>query len=258
MGKEMKAKKLIVILIAVAFILCVGFSCFYIFTINKVDVQYKAADKTDTAELQAEFGKYVGKNLLFFNSDKVVEDFGNRPYFKVVAVNKKFPNVLSVLIEERKEVYCLEYDGSLYVMDGTGFVLKKCAVSEKSALNMRKIIELSFSNINVLSIETGSVIRTDSDAQLQCVFEMADAVNLYDCVKAINIANDSLEDKGALFYTYAGGTINVWNVMKDGVLKIKTVMVKYDVASDYVKSCCNIAVFTDSRGVIRVQGLDVE
>ncbi len=268
----MRTKRLLVILIAVAFFCCAVFSCFFLFSVNKVNVEFKVSDDTDTLFLQNKFeDNLVGKNLLFLDLSSVNKILASETYFKVVSAAKQYPNVLKIKIEERKEVFYLEKGESVYLLDETGFVLKSQSKTEFDRYGERSLISLSFNNVEINSIKVGSVLSTDDDEHLNCVLAMARSIDLYDSVKAITVTNDAVDYRGAVFSMWTGGTISVWDVITDGILKIKTALIRFDAASDYVKSDCNVVVFVYNdaldgegenskfkNGEIVVQGLEAD
>ncbi len=266
----MRTKKLLVILIAVAFFCCAVFSCFFLFSVNKVSIEFEASKEADTFSIQNKLeDNFIGENLLFLDLSSANKLLADEPYFKVVSTKKQYPNVIKIKIEQRKEVFYFEQGENVYLLDETGFVLKSEPKSSFDGYGKRSLIALSFNNVEINPITIGSVLSTDDDKHFNCVLEMARQIDLYDRVKAITVTDDAVDYRGAIFSMWTGGTISVWDVMTNGVLKIKTALIRFDAASDYVKSDCNVVVFVYNdaldgdggnskykNGEIVVQGLE--
>jgi len=243
----MKAKKAFVALIVVAFLICALFSCYFLFSINKVSVSYTVADNTDTSAIQTKLDNYVGENILFFKTDKVYSVVEDNPYFKVTSVEKKYPNVLQIKVEERKEVFYLEHEDSVYLLDETGFILNKVALIDFDGASSRDIIELDFHSYigeeSIVNATVGNYLKTVDDKLFNCVLEMARSIDLYDRVSRVTVNTGSRMDRGADFDMYSGGSLKVINAIDRGVLQIKTALVVYDSQSDFVKADCNVKVY---------------
>ena len=120
----MKNGKIYAMLIAAAFLIALIFSFVLLFTVREVEVSYSAYGVADEKAATAILQTFKGKNSLFLSDGEVVSSIKDFPRLKVVSVEKKYPNVLKVNVEERKEVFRL-YDGeNTLCMDETGFVLQ--------------------------------------------------------------------------------------------------------------------------------------
>ncbi len=262
----MRTKKLTVLFITILFVFCIVLSGVFVFSIKKVDAEYSTSEKTDVLSVQKTLDEYLGKNLLFCNVDEIYNSLKNHHYLKVLEVEKKFPNVITLKIEERKEVFYTVFQEETYLLDETGFVLKKCDSSEAEGLSTRRdIIELSFTeNASITEVKIGSIIKTSDDELFASVLEVASSVNLYDFIKSIRVEVKSegyTESEGyrdMVMTTYAGGEISIWKVFEKGVLKMKTLLLKYNEASDYIKTKCNAAVYESDDGQIIISGLTEE
>lgn len=230
----MKAKKIVVLSMAVAFVLVAILACFRLFSIKSVDVDFTIAENTDVVEVQQTADAFKDKSLLFLDVEDVKQEFSKFSYVEVVSVEKDYPNVLKVKLKERREVYYTEFGGKYYILDQDGFVLN-CV--EKAQLdNEREKIELSFENVKIQSLEVGSYIQTDSDSLVKATFNMAKSVNLTDCIKAVKI-NSKIPLYNVAFTTYTGVEIWVNKAEDDGVRKIKKAFEVYDSdITDYEKA----------------------
>ena len=237
----MRTKKLISILIAVAFVFVTVFSIVAMFSTKKVEVTFAVDVDTDTVAVQRELDKFLGSNLLFLDVEAVEKQMQGFHYMKILSVDKVYPNVLKVNIEERREIYEIANNGTIYVTTEDGFVLR--TFTDNGVENDRDLIRLELSGVEVLDATLGKTISTSADDVLQAVFKMATKVQLTNCIKYVNVRKTLLM-QDAEFYTYTGVKIIVREILDDGVGKIEEAFKKYDeVASDYEKTFRTIEVF---------------
>lgn len=247
----MKVRKVLVISLAVVFMLTVLLSCVFIFSIKKIDAKFNVATGDGVAEIQNDLNKYVGDNLLFLDVEDVYDTLGKNPYYEIVKVEKNYPNVLTVEFTERLETYCLEYNGSIFVLDKEGFVLKSQPVSEFEGVGNDRIM-LELDSFAIRSLSVGSRISTDDNETLFTVFEMAMSARLTDCINKIKVRSFSI-DRTAWFYIDTGVTIQIPKVFERGVDKILRAFEVYDNADDYFKSFDTLYVtINQNTGEIQV------
>ena len=111
----MRIKKILIPIISAIFLITVISVSLSAFTVKEVNVSFSTYIKQDGAgEIQEALNKYNGKNLLFIKTDKIVKEIEEDPYFKVYSVEKNYPNVLKISIEERKEVFGISYKNKGY------------------------------------------------------------------------------------------------------------------------------------------------
>ena len=67
----MKSRKLSVILIAIAFLIVVVFSCVFTFSVQEVRVNFAATADFDSDSVMESLEKFNGRNLIFFNLDEI-------------------------------------------------------------------------------------------------------------------------------------------------------------------------------------------
>ena len=106
----MKNKKVLVILIAVVFFVIAIISFVGLFSIKRVHIDFAAQKETNSIEVQDSLNSFLGQNLLFLNLDDVNSLLNDYHYMEVVSVKKSFPNVLSVQLKERREIYYIKND----------------------------------------------------------------------------------------------------------------------------------------------------
>lgn len=239
----MNTKKIAVILIAIAFSLVVLFSCVGLLSIKKVEVNFAvSSDSTDTDSVQKSLDSFLGKSLLLLNVNDVAEVVGGQPYMEIVSIDKKYPNVLSMNIVERKETYRIIDGAKTYILNEKGYVLNDTGELKQDT----RIIDLSFitfrnnpnSNlkIDVESAIVGQKIKTTNDNVVYKTLDIAEKVGLTDCISKIFIEDCTGGEYDVSFETHTGSKIYVVNVIEDGERKCLTAFNVYDtIASDYQK-----------------------
>lgn len=239
----MNTKKIVLILIALAFLLIAVFSFIGLFAVKKVEVDFAVSESRDIEEIQAVLEEYNGKNLVFLKSDDIKDLLKDFHYLEVLKVDKEYPNVLKVSIKERREIYTFEYNESTYLTDENGFVLSDNAIDTVSD----KKIKLVFGQgVNVLEVKSGSVIKIDNDALLDSVFKMAKSVNLTDCIESIEVMKPFMTDTDydVIFKAYTGVEIHIEGVLDHGEQKVINAFKVYDEKlSDYQKTYGKIESF---------------
>ena len=157
---------------------------------------------------------------------------------KVVSVDKQYPNVIKVELEQRKEVYEIVYNNTAYVTDETGFVLDSYPFVDSSISERDKIrIHLNEADgVAILNGDIGKVISTNEDEFVKQVFKMAMSVNLSNCIDSIKLEK-AVERDVVCFNTYTGVKILIREVFDDGENKVKEAFDVYDEGpTDYQKT----------------------
>ncbi|MBQ8427394.1 MAG: FtsQ-type POTRA domain-containing protein [Clostridia bacterium] len=249
----MNTKRLSVILIAVAFTLVVLFSCVAVFSVKKVDAEFAVASGTDVSEVEKTLDKYLGKNLLFLKTEDIENALKEHHLFKVLNIEKQYPNVLKIKLEERRETYYLEHDEKVYVTTSEGFVLKVIDKAEYQGNTERDKITLKVKKIDIDGgtpserdamldgAQIGETISMQGDEFLSTVFKLAKKVNLTDCIKELaveKIVNGTVVfARDIVITTYTGVKIRIMDADNKGEEKIEEAFIKYDGAStDYMKT----------------------
>ena len=240
----MNTKKLTAILIAIAFGLVVLISCVGLLLIKKVDISYAVSiERNDTDEIQKKFDEYLGKNLLFLDTNEVIENFKSEPYLEIVAVEKKYPNVLRMDIRERKETYRIQDGNKAYVIDENGYVLNDTGV----CIQNKKVIDLNFEHvipnlqnspnflIQITNATLGEKIQTNNDGVFYKVLNISKKVGLSDCIDSIKII-DYTNGFDVFYETQTGVELRIIDLEIDGEKKALIAFDKYNtIATDYQK-----------------------
>ena len=250
----MTKKKLLVILISIAFTFVVLFSCASILSIKKVEVNY-ALINADVQDVQNLLDENLNKNLLLLNEIEVENSLNSKPYLEVVSVDKKFPNVLSVSIKERREVFRIETDEKSYILDENGVVLNDAGEVRQN----NEIIDISFisfadsptlSKIEIVDAELGKRLHTSNDQALYQTLKIAKNIGLFDCINKIEIELEvGFDDESHVYHekfdvdfeTKTGVNLKVMDLLVDGERKGQACFDAYNaLATDYQKRFGNI------------------
>lgn len=255
--KRINVKKLIAILMTIAFIGVLAASFFIITTIRKVNVYFSAGENLDCYEVQRTLDGNLGKSFFFLNEQDIKDSLSVYPYAEVLSVSKTFPNVVEVSIKERQEVYNIKVGDEVLVISETGHLLR--ILPATSYQPSRDVINMDIDTISVTQKELGKVIATTSDQLFLTVLEMAKSVNLTDCIKEIFIdkydAPNELSD--VEFITYTGVKICVYKAEEKGLEKIRSVFDRYDEEiSDYEKVSGTLMVGYDANNPTEVTWSD--
>lgn len=236
----MSGKRGLVCLISVAFIAVAVFVFFYAFTIKSVDVDFTAVNGSSNYEkVQEELDTIKGSNLLTLNTEEIKQKVEKDPYFEVVSIQKKYPNVLSVEIKERVETYVVQFEDELYCLSEEGIVLKKVQDA-----NYSNCIKLSFeSGISISNVEIGKKLQTTENQRFNLATTLVKEVNLTDCIKEMIISKSDAGVEIGVYQTNIDfllctqGRISIRNVESQGKEKANACIKAFnEETSDYIKS----------------------
>ena len=250
----MKNKRVSTILIAVAFALIVVFSCVGLFSVKKVEVAFAVSEERNAEQIQSALDTFLGDNLLFLKTEKVekvINEMPNSQYLEIVNIEKSYPNVLKVEINERREVYYIKNGQDYLVTTADGFVLNIISNLPENGLRDKIVLELD--GLYLENVQVGSLLTTNDDMLMQTVFEMAKSVKLTDCIKKINVFKPQYSESNVTFETYTGVVIKIEKVEINGIQKVIEGFKAYDNAtSDYIKTFDTIIVNLNVDGQINV------
>lgn len=239
----MNTKKIYLMLITIAFLVCVVFACSYIFVVNKVDVSFEVVNGEQVEELQASLDEFKGRNLLFLKKSEVEDAVSKFTQYKVVSISKNFPDVISVSVKQRNETFAVVNGDRTYILDEEGFVVR----SETEYTAEREIVSLSFKGLEITNCKSGQVIETNDNELLFSVMSMAKKINYYNCISNIEIEK-APEKRYAHFKTYTGVVIEVPDAHIRGEEKIEFAFNEYDkCGDDFIKSFNKITVYVDAQ-----------
>lgn len=237
----MRIRKILAKIIAIAFALVVLFACVGIFSVKKIDVNY-AVSSFDAQDSQLILDGFKGKNLLFIDEKEVIESLSFKPYLQVESVQKKYPNVLSVSVKERRETYKIKFDDKTYILDENGVVLNDDgqirqggSVIDLNFITFRNNPELTL-KIEVTNIALGKKIKTTNDEAVYKTLEIAKKFGLFDCITSVTIEDCTGDEYDVSFETHTGVKIYICDVLVDGTIKGQVGLEIYNtIANDYQK-----------------------
>ena len=241
----MKNKKVLVILIAVVFFVIAIISFVGLFSIKRVHIDFAAQKETNSIEVQDSLNSFLGQNLLFLNLDDVNSVLNDYHYMEVVSVKKSFPNVLSVQLKERREIYYIKNGSNFIVTNEDGIVLN--SVDNIDNITRDKIV-LDLTGVNILESAFGNKLITDNDVLVNTIFEMAKSVNLTDNIKEISVDTEDRHSPDVCFTIVTGCKIEVQGIdlqnSNTSINKIKNAFYVYDtLLTDFEKFTGNIQSF---------------
>ena len=238
----MKTKRIISLIIAIFFVFATFASCYFIFSIKKMQCKVISDGEISSHLIQEDLDEYLGKSILFFDLENVENVIKNYPYFKLNSVYKKYPNIIQIEIEQRKEVYhILHSDNLYYLLDQTGFVIDALTSVEFESSNLNTI-ELSYKNDESFALAIGKKVSVSQIQLFNSVLEMTKSIDLTDCVYKIEV-NAHSQFKDVVFFTRSGVKIEITSADILGLQKLDVAMQSYHNAKDYYKTFDTIKVF---------------
>ena len=228
--------------------------CFLLFSIKDVNIDYTVYTDGNSAkvkQIDEDFEKYSGKNLLFLNLNNVKKELNDNPYYEIVSVEKDFPNVLSIKIKERRKAFYIFDDTNVYETTKDGIVLSVCKNENFSNYEDRQMIYLTLDGVSVSNASLGKKISTSADDLMLSTFNMATAVNLNDCINKIKVEK-AVEKEWVFLYTYTGTIIQIIDALDDGQAKIEKAFSIYNEdIDDFEKTRKYIVVLKNNEGEIQ-------
>ncbi len=242
--KHVDMKRVGTILLVALFVVIMMISFVLLTTVRKIEVKFAVLENVNADVVQARLNKYVGDNIILVNDDELKYSLADFSYVDVVSVDKVFPNIISVTIKERREIYSIETEEEVLIVNEEGYLLRTTTKTEHE--QTRDMIKLNFGKLNVVEKNIGQVVKTDSDELFLSVLDMAKSVNLTNCIKEISIikydAKNELSD--VEFETYTGVKICVQKAEEMGVEKVQRAFEVYDEkVSDYEKASDTLYAF---------------
>ena len=114
------------IILVAAVIAVVGFGISLFFKVGYVEVSGTKACKA--ADIIAASGIQNGDSLFFTGKSTVVRNImAEQPYVDTVAVKRKLPNIIQIVITESEPVAFITMNGSCWLIDNKGKLLEKKA-----------------------------------------------------------------------------------------------------------------------------------
>lgn len=237
----MKAKKVYIFIILALFIVALLSCGYFLFKVSKIDISFAINENTDVSEITDNLDEFKDKNLLFLDLEEVKATVKKYDYFELVSVKKVFPATIKVEIKERRELYNLQTEDSVYILSQNGFVFNVYEKENYTKDDSLNLIDLNLSGINVLSSNAKSFINTDNQDFINLVFKMTESIELSDCIKEVKVVN-AVEKQDVIFITKTGVTLVVYEALDDGLRKIEKQFERYEGLSDLEKSYGSIYI----------------
>lgn len=140
----MKYKRLLVLVTCLFFLTVTAICFFALFKVADITVMAEIVNgSTENIVSVTEDGvkKYKSKNLVFLNEENLREELESKtPYLKVESIKKTYPNVLSVKVTERQEVFCIKNGGNYYALTSDFYCVAKKADNLNNVDGKRNII----------------------------------------------------------------------------------------------------------------------
>jgi len=129
----MKSKKLLVFLIMFIFIAVLVILNSTLFTLQKINLTWMTSTYNLKSMTDASISSVIeekGDSIFLLDKNKIKGDLEKKyPYLRVVGIETKFPNKITVYGAEREDLYAIKLaDGKYAVVDDYGKVLSKTSV----------------------------------------------------------------------------------------------------------------------------------
>ena len=200
----MKSRKLSVILIAIAFLIVVVFSCVFTFSVQEVRVNFAATADFDSDSVMESLEKFNGRNLIFFNLDEIKTELASNPKCEVVSADKSYPNVLNVSIKERVARFKITYQEKTYSLSEDGYVLEE--ISDPTD----KLLHITLNGVNVTGVKLGEKIATENDELFSSILSTAKAISFTDNATEITLNAIPYSFNEAVVFMRSGVQIKIW------------------------------------------------
>lgn len=232
-------KRFLIITLAAAFCILLVAAMIMLFSVKKVSADFSVYGDSQAEEIQKELDSFQGKSLVFLKTADVYAVCEKYPYYEIVSVKKEYPNVLKVGVVKRTEVFRIETADKTYVLDKNGIVLNDTGDAEFP----RNVLSVDLGSLTLANATVGNRIETSDDSLFYSVLKTAGSLELNDIVKSVEIADNGYGFRDAIFKTYTGVKVNVWNVDDEGEEKIQTAFSYYETLADHKKISCEINVY---------------
>lgn len=235
-------KKLIIIICSAVIILLaavLGFSI--VLSVNEVRVSYTLYSdeaRENAAEVQEKLNEYIGKNFLFADEKDFAAVYDDYEHFKVVSVEKKFPDRIEIVVEEYMESYAVYVPGEsgagkYYMLDRNGFVV--CTKSENEN-NLDGGANVLLEGVTFTSLEAGSYAQGDSWEEILAVLRGMDEAlgGIRSSIKSITFQSPTTDAKDDFirFETSEGVELYIFHPAHLAEEKVQKVATLYRELSD--------------------------
>lgn len=110
-----------------------------------------------------------GNNIFKFQSKTVKSKVLRNPYILDVKIQRRIPNIVNLIVSERKAMFYVQYDDSFYIVDSNAIVLEKRSSIE--GMNLAKI-----EGVDLSTAKIGDVLPLDNEEKKKAIRELCDFV----------------------------------------------------------------------------------
>lgn len=110
-----------------------------------------------------------GNNIFKFQSNTVKSKVLRNPYILDVKIQRRLPNIVNLMVSERKAMFYVQYDDSFYIVDSNAIVLEKRSSIE--GMNLAKI-----EGVDLSTAKIGEVLPLDNEEKKKAIRELCDFV----------------------------------------------------------------------------------
>ncbi|SFL28572.1 cell division protein FtsQ/DivIB [Halanaerobium salsuginis] len=127
-------KRYTVILLIIFFLLLVSLSFSFspFFKIREFTIHSR--NKIDQNSLRSYLTEFYGKNILFFNTDKLEAKLQQHNLISAVEVKKSYPSEIHIIIEERRPTAWIKNNGQQLIFSADGIILKEVSADQRPAI----------------------------------------------------------------------------------------------------------------------------
>mgnify|MGYP004507096215 CR=1 FL=1 len=122
--KKKRIKKIIKTILLLAII--IGGICFALISpiFNVADIEVKGNEKIASDTIISLSQLQIGQNLFRFNKNKVSYEIKTNAYIENVKIQRKIPNKIEIIIEEREQNYNVEFLNGYAYINNQGYILE--------------------------------------------------------------------------------------------------------------------------------------
>ena len=257
----MRSKKLVIVYAVILFLIVFLITFNSVCAITQIDARFdvSSADAKQKAEkIQDELDGYLRKNFLFFDTDTVKEIFERKEnsHFKVLSVEKSFPNKITVNVREKYECYAF-YDKTLQkyaVTDASGEVI---ALKDDASNNLsgNNVAVSGFTLQNAEAGQTLFVKESEQKAFAGVKAALAYFEKTFGGVRTniVSVLYQAERDGISVFSTQEGVEFYFTNIQKFTEEMFAEVFELYSSLSDGEKTYGRINAAVQDNGKLNVQ-----
>lgn len=189
--KEIKNKKKkktvakVFLILVIVIVACIILASSEIFNIKKISVE--GLDKLTDKEIISYSNIIIGENTFKTNLIKAENKIRENPYIKNVEIKRKFPNTITINIEERKVNYILQLAESYVYVDLQGYILE--ISKEKKEVPILIGIVTDLSNVKAGSrLDKNDLLKLDTTNK---IVETCKSYEILNLVTKIDISDTS-------------------------------------------------------------------